>query len=33
MSNVERRELATTNPRKPRDPWWTRKAISTEGQP
>jgi hypothetical protein len=26
MSNVERRELATTNPHKPRDPWWTRKS-------
>ena len=25
MSNVERRELATTNPHKPRDLWWTRK--------
>jgi hypothetical protein len=25
MSNVERRELATTNPHKPCDPWWTRK--------
>jgi hypothetical protein len=25
MSNVERRELATTNPHKPRDSWWTRK--------
>jgi hypothetical protein len=25
MSNVERRKLATTNPYKRRDPWWTRK--------
>jgi hypothetical protein len=25
MSNVERRELAMTNPHKPLDPWWTRK--------
>jgi len=25
MSNVERRELATTNPHNPCDPWWTRK--------